>query len=109
MSRPLVGIAVIELSRALAEPHAADTLVIATDVGHAILGFGTRDARPIGRVTAPGHFASGSMGPEVETALHFVRSGGPRSIITTLGRIAVAVDGAGTIIERHAAPVESDR
>ena len=49
-----------------------DVLVIATDVDHAILDYGTDRARPIGRVTtgemrahaADGQFASGSMGPE---------------------------------------------
>jgi carbamate kinase len=40
------------------------------------------------------------MGPKVEAALRFVRSGGQRSIITALDRIAEALDGSvGTIIE----------
>ena len=43
--------------------------------------------------SAQGHFASGSMGPKVEAALRFVRSGGQRSIITALDRIAEALDG----------------
>ncbi len=85
----------------------ADTLVIATDVEHAVVGFGTSDAQPIGRVTtaqmeryaAQGHFASGSMGPKVEAALRFARHGG-RSVITALDRIADALNGeVGTIIE----------
>ncbi|MDN5790846.1 MAG: carbamate kinase [Micrococcales bacterium] len=102
----------------LARAMAADILVIATDIEHAILGFGTPEAQPIGRVglaemetyAAHGHFASGSMGPKVEAALRFVRSGGARSIITTLDQIGVAVDGGvGTIIESHVAPAESER
>ena len=56
---------------------------------------------------AEGHFASGSMGPKVEAALRFVRSGGRRSIITALDRITEAIDSAdgrvGTVIENDAA------
>ena len=90
----------------LAEALGADVLVIATDVDHAILDFGTDDARPITCVTveemegyaAAGQFASGSMGPKVEAALQFSRSGG-RSIITSLHRIVEAVDDDfGTVI-----------
>lgn len=85
----------------------ADVLVIATDVDHAVVGWGTPDARPLGRVTvsemreiaAAGHFASGSMGPKVEAALRFAEHGG-RSVITSLDRIrdAVSDDGVGTVI-----------
>lgn len=91
----------------LAEQLHADVLVIATDVAHAVLGYGTADARPIGRVgvaemekyAAEGHFASGSMGPKVEAALRFARTGG-RSVITTLHQITEAVEGdVGTVIE----------
>ncbi|EWT02830.1 carbamate kinase [Intrasporangium oryzae NRRL B-24470] len=89
----------------LARAVDADALVIATDVEHAILGWGTPDARPLGRVSlhemetyaADGHFASGSMGPKVEAALRFVRSGGTRAIITALDRITEAVDAVGDI------------
>ncbi|MGN6752190.1 MAG: carbamate kinase [Intrasporangium sp.] len=91
----------------LAEQLRADVLVIATDVTHAVLGYGTPTARPVGRVrleemegyAAEGHFASGSMGPKVEAALRFARSGG-RSVITTLHQITEAVVGdVGTVIE----------
>lgn len=86
----------------------ADMLIMATDVDHAVRGFGTPEAADIGRVTVPemraiaaeGHFASGSMGPKVEAALRFVERGGGRSVITSLGRLAAAVeDGFGTVIE----------
>lgn len=92
----------------LARAVHADALVIATDVAHAVAGWGTPDAHDIGRVTlgemeayaAAGHFASGSMGPKVEAALRFVRSGGSRSIITALDQLAPAIDGhVGTVIE----------
>jgi carbamate kinase len=86
----------------------ADVLVIATDVAHAVVGYGRPDARPLGRVTpgelralaAEGHFASGSMGPKVEAALRFVASGGRRAVITALDQITAAVVGqTGTVVE----------
>jgi carbamate kinase len=93
----------------LARQVAADVLVIATDVDHAILDYGTPDAGPLGRVTpeqmrayaAAGQFASGSMGPKVEAAVRFVEQGGRRSVITSLQRIGEAVSGdAGTTVAR---------
>ncbi|MDN7119826.1 carbamate kinase [Nocardioides sp. ChNu-153] len=80
----------------------ADVLVIATDVDNAIIGYGTPQARPLGRVTASemreiaaaGHFAAGSMGPKVEAALRFAESGGT-SVITSLDRIRDAVTAVG--------------
>ncbi len=87
----------------------ADVLVVATDVEAAVLGYGTPDARPIGRTTpeemrdhaAEGHFASGSMGPKVEAAVRFVEAGGTRAVITKLDAIVPAVEGAtGTVIEK---------
>lgn len=101
--------AVIDKDRSaalLAESLGVDAMVIATDVDNAILDYGTDNARPIGRASvtemeeyaAAGQFASGSMGPKVEAALRFARSGG-RSIITSLHRIVEAVDGdVGTVI-----------
>ena len=96
----------------LARSLDSDVLVIATDVENAILGYGTPDARPVGRVglaqmeaiAAEGHFASGSMGPKVDAAMRFVRDGGTRSVITALARIGEGVDGnVGTVIERDPA------
>ncbi len=92
----------------LAADLAVDVLVIATDVEHAVLGFGTADARPLGRIpaaelrgyAAAGHFASGSMGPKVEAVLRFVETGGKRAVITSLEKIEAAVTGAaGTVVE----------
>lgn len=97
----------------LARSLDADVLVIATDVEHAVVGWGTPEARDLGTVSlaemesyaAQGHFASGSMGPKVDAAMRFVRGGGPRSVITALDRIAGAVEGRiGTIIENASAP-----
>jgi carbamate kinase len=98
-----------DLSAALlARSAAVDVLVIATDVEHVVLGWGTDEERPIESV-APEEmrtmqrdhdFASGSMGPKVEAALRFVEAGGSRSVITSLENIEQAVHGrAGTVIE----------
>jgi carbamate kinase len=91
----------------LARDLDADTLVIATDVPNVMVGFGTPDQRPLGRVTAAelrghaahGEFARGSMGPKVEAALRFVEKGG-RAVITSLEHIADAVTGddVGTVV-----------
>ncbi len=92
----------------LARTLQADVLVIATDVDHAAVGWGTPQQRELGRVTlaemqayaADGQFASGSMGPKVDAATRFVAGGGPRSVITSLTHITDAVEGGfGTVIE----------
>ena len=92
----------------LARTLAADVLVIATDVDHAAIGWGTAGQRELGRVTlaemqayaAGGQFATGSMGPKVDAATRFVAGGGPRSVITSLTHITDAVEGSfGTVIE----------
>ena len=85
----------------------AEVLVIATDVPHAVLRYGTPEAEDIGRVqvsqmeayVAEGHFASGSMGPKVEAACRFVRTTGQPAVITDLDSIVDAVEGrAGTVV-----------
>jgi carbamate kinase len=92
----------------LAGTLGADVLVIATDVDHAAVDWGTPQQRDLGRVTltemrrhaADGQFASGSMGPKVDAATRFVARGGPRSVITSLSHITDAVEGGfGTVIE----------
>jgi carbamate kinase len=86
----------------------ADVLVIATDVDHVVLGWGTPQAEPLTQATpqrmrelaAEGHFASGSMGPKVEAVTRFVENGGRRAVICSLTNIAAAVDGeAGTVVQ----------
>jgi carbamate kinase len=87
----------------LARKLDVEVLVLATDVDHAILDYGTDRARPIGRATtsemrahaADGQFAGGSMGPKVEAAVRFVEQGGTRSVITSLQLIGDAVTGTG--------------
>jgi carbamate kinase len=92
----------------LARDVGAEVLVIATDVAHVVLGYGTDDERPLERTTAAelretaGNegFASGSMGPKVEAAIRFVEAGGRRAVITSLEMIEQAVHGrAGTVVE----------
>ena len=92
----------------LARVVEADTLVVATDVSHAVLAYGTPEAEPIGRVSvaqmrafaADGHFASGSMGPKVDAVCRFVESTGRRAVITSLDNIVDAVTGdTGTVVE----------
>lgn len=91
----------------LAATIGAQTLVIATDVAAAAVGFGTPGQRAIGRVSvatlrafeAQGHFAGGSMGPKVDAACRFVEAGGARSVITSLDRIAET--GAGTVVTQR--------
>jgi carbamate kinase len=76
----------------------ADLLVIATDVGHVVLGWGTDRASPFGRVSAAelraaaaaGEFASGSMGPKVEAACRFAERTGRPAVITSLDLIGAA-------------------
>jgi carbamate kinase len=85
----------------------AEVLVIATDVPHAVLRYGTPEAESIGRVqvsqmeayVGEGHFASGSMGPKVGAACRFVRATGRPAVITDLDSIVDAVEGrAGTVV-----------
>ncbi len=101
----------------LARSVEADVLVIATDVDHAIIGYGTPEAEAVRTVTleqmrdiaAAGHFASGSMGPKVEAAMRFVESGGRRSVITALEHIGKAITGNyGTVIDGRATTTENE-
>ncbi|MGY1855825.1 carbamate kinase [Modestobacter sp. SYSU DS0290] len=92
----------------LATELGADTLVIATDVPHVMVDFGTPAARPLGRVTtaelrahaAAGQFARGSMGPKVEAALRFAEGRpGARAVVTSLEHISDAVTAdVGTVL-----------
>lgn len=91
----------------LAQALDCDILIIATDVDHAMVDYGTPTERPL-RFTslaqmqgyaADGQFSSGSMGPKVDAAMRFAASGG-RSIITSLAHITDAVEREfGTVID----------
>ena len=91
----------------LARSVAVEALVIATDVPHAVLRYGTPEASDIGTVSvetmrsyaAEGHFASGSMGPKVDAVCRFVEQGGSRAIITDLAHLTDALRGdVGTVV-----------
>lgn len=83
--------------------------VIATDVEHVFLDFGTIDQRPFMRSTlaevkklySQGQFPPGSMGPKILAAIRFLEGGGEEVIICSLENLAKAVEGqAGTHIYR---------
>lgn len=85
----------------------ADILLILTDVDHAYLNFQTPNQVPLTRITAAeaqkhlkdGHFAPGSMGPKISSAIRFLQEGGKKAIITTPALSLAALDGgAGTTI-----------
>lgn len=91
----------------LAHSLECDILIIATDVDHAMVDYGTPEQRPLGFTSlaqmqayaADGQFASGSMGPKVDAAMRFAETGG-RSIITSLAHITDAVEREfGTVID----------
>ena len=100
----LVGVEAVidkDLTAALiARQVRADVLVIATDVDSVIADWGTDSARPIGqvtveemhRITDEQGFAEGSMGPKVEAVTSFAASGSGVGVITSLAKIADAVD-----------------
>lgn len=92
----------------LADQVKADALVIATDVTHAVIGWGTDHAQALGRISVSqmrryaeeGHFPDGSMGPKVDAACRFVERSGNNAMITSLANITAAVTaGRGTVIE----------
>ncbi len=83
--------------------------VIATDVEHVFLDFGTIDQRPfmhstlseIKKLYAQGQFPPGSMGPKILAAIRFLEGGGEEVIICSLENLVKAVEGhAGTHIYR---------
>ena len=92
-------------SAKLAEEVGADVLLIATDVEGAAISYGTPDERFLREMTVEqgeryireGHFPAGSMGPKIEAALQFIKSGGKRAVICSIDSIEEAAAGnAGT-------------
>lgn len=87
--------AVVDKDRAaalLGHEIGASVLLILTDVDGVYENWGKQDARLLSRLTASeargliesGALGSGSMGPKVEAAAHFVEGGGERAIIAAL-------------------------
>lgn len=96
--------AVIDKDRAsavLAVEAGVATLVLVTGVDQVYVDFGKPTQRALGTVGVEemqvhleaGQFPAGSMGPKVASALHFVRSGGSRAVITSLPRLHEALAG----------------
>lgn len=94
----------------LAQAVGADALVIATDVEHAMIHYGTPDQEPVRDVdvdrarelVAADHFARGSMGPKMEAAIRFASSADGFAVITSLEAIRPALRReVGTIIQRR--------
>jgi carbamate kinase len=84
-----------------------ETLLILTDIDRVYLDFDGPHRRPVDSLSVAecegylreGQFPAGSMGPKIESAIEFLRSGGRRVAIAQLGRGAEALAGrAGTTI-----------
>jgi carbamate kinase len=101
----LIGVeAVIDKDRAsavLAREIAADLLIFLTAVEYVYLDYRQSEQRPLKTLTSrearqylqEGHFAQGSMGPKIESALDFLSRGGKRVLITQPESLAAALKG----------------
>lgn len=86
-------------SALLANELSADLLIILTAVDHVYLDFNKPGQRQIDQMTVDqavqyldeGHFATGSMGPKVRSAINFLCRGGSRAIITSAENLVDAV------------------
>lgn len=85
----------------------ASALLIGTTVAQVCTGYGKPDQVPIGAMTVKrakayleaGEFLPGSMGPKIEAAIDFLKSGGKMVVITTPDKIEAGLEGrAGTRI-----------
>lgn len=95
-------------SRLLAEGIEADAFLILSDVEAVATNFGHPDSRNIHSVTPEEmdqfNFAAGSMGPKVEAAVQFVRSGGKLAGIGSLEKAAEILTGdSGTVVRNDVA------
>jgi carbamate kinase len=102
--------AVIDKDRAsaiLARDIGAQDLFILTEAEYVSLNFGKPEQKDLQQVTVSeleayhkqGHFPAGSMGPKIEAAIKFLRSGGQRVIICSLAKLIDSIDGkSGTTI-----------
>ena len=85
----------------------AEILLMLTDVGKVAINFGRPDQKDLDDITiaqaaeylADGQFPPGSMGPKIEAAIRFIKSGGEKAIVTSLESARQALAGkAGTLI-----------
>lgn len=95
--------AVIDKDRSsalLAKDLNVDLFVISTDAEQAYLNYKTDKQQGIRTATADemqkyfdeGHFAPGSMGPKVQSAIKFIKNGGNKAIITSYEFLMDALD-----------------
>ena len=87
----------------LARAVGADALLLLTDVGAVIDGYGSPQARPIRRTTTRDlrtrSFPAGSMGPKVEAVCRFVEATGAVAAIGRLSDATALLNGtAGTTV-----------
>jgi len=88
-------------SAVLATDIKADIFIILTGVDKVYLNYGNNNAKPLsnltysqaGQYSQQGHFPPGSMGPKVSAALHYLRNGGRKAIITNAQSLEKALDG----------------
>jgi len=84
----------------------AELLVFATSVDRIAADHGTPHERPLDTLTAfeaeamlrAGQFPAGSMGPKVESAIHFLRAGTAAArevVVTSADQFIAAIDGRG--------------
>jgi len=104
--------AVIDKDRSsalLASSLEVDLFIISTDTDQVYLNYKKKTQKGLREVTADElqkyydekHFPAGSMGPKVQSAIRFIRSGGEKVIITSYERLIDALDGkAGTHIRK---------
>lgn len=94
-------------SAKLAEEVGVDLFVIATDVKGVALNFGKKNQKFLKSLSFEealnhhkgGHFPEGSIWPKIEAAMQFLKTGGEKSVICSIGEIEDAVLGkAGTRI-----------
>jgi len=102
--------AVIDKDRAsaiLARDIGAQELFILTEAEFVALDYGKPTQKNLRRATLSeieayykqGHFPAGSMGPKIEAAMKFLRTGGQRVIICALAKLMDSLDGnSGTTI-----------
>ena len=85
----------------------AQEYYIITDIDQVYLHFKTPQQEPILQMTAAeakqyeeeGHFQKGSMGPKIRSAVHFLKHGGSKAVITNIQNITKAMNNqAGTTI-----------
>lgn len=94
--------AVIDKDRSsskLAKQIGADIFIILTETDYVYINYGQPDQQALDKISVSqleryieqGHFSTGSMGPKVEAACHFARSGGS-AIICALDQAELALE-----------------